>query len=180
MGMFEPVQAHYIRGNMSKTPKLHTTNSIKGRSTELHVMAELTFLGIPVFTTEHPHTRADLLVEIGDGIKKVQVKTMMWRSDRNYYFARPEDSRSEGYGDTVDFFVFFCREENEYFIVPYDEATKVYEVTWTPKHLRQSSGGANRKVDLDEYRQQWELLLPSDPSNFYVEQLNSIRNGGGD
>ena len=152
-------------------PRLNTT-ALTGRSSELHVAAELTFLGIPVFTTENPFTRADLLVEVADEVKRLQVKTMMWRKDRNYFFARPETRGKKKYGDTIDFFVFFCREENTYFIVPFDVATQVSEVTWTPERLRYYDGGAHRKVDLEEFRGAWHLLLPDKISDWRKERLD--------
>lgn len=152
-------------------PRFSTTTHLTGRSSELHVAAEMTYLGIPVFTTENQFTRADLLVEVAEQVKRVQVKTMMWRETRRYFFARPETSGKRGYGETIDFFVFFCREENLYFIVPFEVAIQVYEVSWTPTRLREKKGGAPRKVDMDKYINAWDLLLPSELSDWRQQRL---------
>src|SRR5690606_7779073 len=105
---------------MART-QFHTKTTLIVRSTVLHVLAELTFLGIPAFATEHPYTKADIIVEMGGVLRRIQVKTLCYRERDKLYrctVARNDRKGSSDYSEGIDFFVLYAREENAYFVVP--------------------------------------------------------------
>lgn len=163
---------------MFNKPQLNTTARITGLSAELHVRAELTYLGFSVFVTDHPYTRADLVVEMGECLVRIQVKTMVWRRRDSHYRVHPEDARRSPYGGKIDFFVFYAREDNEYFVVPYVEAANIGEITWRPAYIDKRKGGRQPKFESEKYRNAWDFLYAfagQKPTDWQRERLQRWR-----
>ncbi len=100
-----------------------------GIRSEAAVMLELTRLGFDVYTPFNFNSRADLLLDVGTRVLRVQVKT--GRISRGgvafstqSVTSNTKGSRSRGYVGEIDFFAVHCPALQETWMVPIEDACR--------------------------------------------------------
>jgi hypothetical protein len=129
------------------------TNSKKGDVGEHFAIAKLTSQGFTVSKTVSEDCQYDILVDDGEEIHKVQVKTAKLEDDKIEAWLKSPSPRSDGYEwreyqeHRVDAFAVYCPETQEIYWIWFDEAPK------TSITLRKSSKKKDKRIRwADEHR----------------------------
>ena len=124
----------------------------RGEWAELCFMAKAAGMGLSVSKPHGDSCRYDVLVENGERILRVQVKSTIYRRRGNEYSLNVMGPGRKRYQEgTVDFFAVYLIPVDEWYIIPYAALGKKLTVHLAP-------GGARQKYR--RYREAWGLLCP--------------------
>jgi len=104
----------------------------KGDVSELRVLAKLAEAGVDIYLPYGEDNRSDVIIDTGDNLERVQIKTARSRSvkDTAIQFncrstrSNYTETENEGYDGDVDAFIVYWPGDDEYYYVPIEEAPK--------------------------------------------------------
>jgi PD-(D/E)XK endonuclease len=122
----------------------------RGEWVELCFMAQAAGLGMGVSKPMGDSRRYDVLVEAGEKIVRVQVKSTIYCRRRNEYSLNVMGPGRKRYKEgTVDFFAVYLIPVDEWYIIPYEALGKKLTLHFRPDGGRQK---------YRKYREAWHLL----------------------
>ena len=122
----------------------------RGEWAELCFMAKAAGMGMGVSKPLGDSRRYDVLVEAGERIVRVQVKSTMYRRRKNEYSLNVIGRGRKGYkAGTVDFFAVYLIQDDEWYILPYEVVGNRCTLHFRPEGGRQV---------YRRYREAWHLL----------------------
>lgn len=102
----------------------------KGDISEARVIAKLLEMGYDIFTPFGENTSSDIIIDDGDELKEVQIKTA-WETGNGcvqFRTSRTTSNRTttkrSNYEGEIDIFISYSGERDEFYCVNIDEATK--------------------------------------------------------
>lgn len=136
-----------------------TNKHLQGTVSELLASSYFVRKGWLVFTPIDGHGEYDLVVENNNGqLKKVQVKTIYWDSNKNRFLISCVTSHIRGNGRRVnkkykekcfDFLVGVERSTNAIYVIPFEKIFGRRSITVYPKGKTKTNG---RYEDFEQYR----------------------------
>jgi len=104
----------------------------KGDVSELRVLAKLAEFGLDIYLPYGEDNRSDLIIDKGNSVERIQVKTARSKSERdtaiqfNCRSTRSNYTETEGedYSGQIDAFIVYWPDDNEYYYIPIGDAPK--------------------------------------------------------
>jgi predicted AAA+ superfamily ATPase len=137
----------------------------KGDIAETFVLANLIKQGFTVSIPYGENSRYDLIIETKSGFKRIQIKYVSKRKNKNYHTLPLRSVRSNRtrnkivhYTDKdIDYIIGYCPDNNSCYVIPMKGLKIKHELhIWVNKKPK----GKNqfKPLDVDQYKNNWRLL----------------------
>lgn len=127
----------------------------KGDKTESIVQAELVRRDIPVSIPVTDNSRYDMVIDWGNNLERVQVKTGRYRDGKvkfNAYSYQPtvtDDKKKSYTPDEIDSFVVYCYDNETTYYLPFEEVKSSSTVALRVEEPKSSHSSINWAEDFE-------------------------------